>query len=77
MSGGGEKQYCIGEETKNIKIFQPCSSFVYRDAPVSRSNMRLYLQYLAIMDEVPSFVHEEVVCRSGLRNVEKFQALLI
>ncbi len=32
--------------------------------------------YLAIMDEVPSFVHEEVVCRSGLGNVKEFQALL-
>lgn len=29
------------------------------------------------MDEVPPFVHKEVVCRSGLWNVEEFQALLV
>lgn len=29
------------------------------------------------MDEVPSFVHEEVVSRSGLGNVEEFQTLLV
>lgn len=29
------------------------------------------------MDEVPPFVHEEVVCRSGLRNVEELQTFLV
>lgn len=31
---------------------------------------------LGVVYEVPAFVHEEIVCRPGLRNIEELQALL-
>lgn len=33
--------------------------------------------YLVVMDQVPPFVHEEVVSRPGLGNVEELQTLLV